>query len=613
MSGICGWVSGSRDGERGEVVLDRMAGKLAPAGPAHDGSIVGNHGGLAIRRGIVPVNIHREGALVVAIQGHIRFALSRAEQGAATSPAVTLAQIYREHGSECLRHLSGPCAIAIIDTEAARGLLAIDRLGVRGLCYATRAAELVFGSTADSVASHPDVGARLDRQALFNYLYCHVVPSPGTIYRSVHKLLPGECITFENGTTHKRFYWTLRYSDDARPIASLEGDFHRLLRSAVERSVNGDAAIGSFLSGGTDSSTVAGLLTELRGSPAKTYSIGFAAQGFDEIAYARITARHFKTAAREYYVTPEDVMSALPIIADVYDEPFGNSSAVPTYFCARMAHEDGVKVMLAGDGGDEIFGGNARYAKQKLFEVYGLLPAALRHRVIEPLALHLPGGEIAAPLRKVKSYIEQAAIPLPERLETYNFIQRAPLADIFEADFLADIDPAQPLSLMQEVYARTTSRAVVNRMMHLDLKLTLADNDLRKVSRMGEAAGVEVRYPLLDEELVEFSGRIPASLKVKGVKLRYFFKRALRDFLPPETLAKTKHGFGLPFGLWLREHPALASFARESLSSFQSRGIVKPAYVEELMHRHEIDHATYFGTMIWVIVALERWLLARGL
>ena len=487
-------------------------------------------------------------------------------------------------------------------------------MGIRSLCYANPADQLVFGSTTDSVAVHPKVGRILNQQAIFNYLYSHVVPSPGTIYHKVEKLQPGECLTFKKGVVEKRFYWQMRYNDEGSESFDATADrFQSLLREAISRAIRGDTNIGAFLSGGTDSSTVTGLLSELYGKPAKTYSIGFAAGGFDEMEYARITSRHFATDAHEYYLQPQDVVEAIPLIAEAYDEPFGNDSAVPTYFCARMAHSDGVRVMLAGDGGDEIFGGNVRYAKQKVFEAYGLIPAPLRRALIEPLTLGLPAGDRIPLLRKLRSYVGQASVALPERLESYNFLNRSPLADILEPGFLAGVNLSEPLALLREAYQRTASTSPINKMMHLDLKFTLADNDLRKVSHMCELAGVEVRYPLLDEALVAFSGELPASLKVKGLKLRYFFKEALKDFLPPETLAKTKHGFGMPFGLWLRDYQPLADLAHESLGAFGRRGIVKPSYIADLMRQHESSHATYYGIMIWVIMMLEQWLNTRKL
>jgi asparagine synthase (glutamine-hydrolysing) len=344
----------------------------------------------------------------------------------------------------------------------------------------------------------------------------------------------------------------------------------------------------------------------------RTYSIGFAAAEFDETGYARTAARHFGADPRFHTLGPEAVVEAVPVIARHYDEPFGNESAVPTFHCASVARADGYGVMLAGDGGDELFGGNARYAKQKVFELYGAIPAPLRRWGIEPLVFGGPAASLA-PLRKARSYIEQARVPLPDRIETYNFLQRLPLAEILDPDFLRGIDPDEPLRLMRDQYRDSASSSAVNSMLHLDLKHVLADNDLRKVTRMCEAAGVEARFPLLDEPIIAFAAALPAELKVRGFTLRYFFKRALRDFLPVEILRKKKHGFGLPFGLWLREHPALADAAYESLTAFARRGYVRKAYVERLIAEHRSGHATYFGSMIWVLMTAEQWLSVRRL
>jgi len=616
MSGICGWLDRSlSDADEAArtvaAILRPLAGPSAGDSPA---LTVGN-GTVFARTGVVPACTYRAGNIIAAVDGRANWmSPNLAALAARQGHAAALAQAFELHGLDCVREVRGPAAIAVMNAVDGIGLIAVDRLGIRPLCYANPTGLIVFASSAESVAAHPRVGRTVSNQGIFNYLHGHVVPSPGTIFHGVQKLLPGECVTFTNGAINRSFYWQLQYEDESDDrFEVLAEKFVTCLGSAVERTVGEDLSIGAFLSGGTDSSTVVGLVARSKTRRLRTYSIGFAAAGFDEMNYARITANHFATEAHEYYVTPQDIVDTIPLIAQSYDEPFGNDSAVPTYRCARLARADGVQVMLAGDGGDEIFGGNARYAKQLLFEAYASIPAPLRRALIEPLAGNRAGRERIWPLGKLRSYVEQAAVPLPDRLESYNFLHRAPLSEILNADFLAAVDVAQPVAFLREVYQRTRSRSSVNRMMHLDLKHALADNDLRKVSRMCEAAGVEARFPLLDEALVEFSGQIPPGLKIKGLKLRYFFKRALADFLPRETIRKTKHGFGLPFGPWLRSHKPLAELAQASLDSFSRRGIVKPTYIRELLLHHETGHAAYYGTMIWVLMILECWLAGRKL
>ncbi len=405
-------------------------------------------------------------------------------------------------------------------------------------------------------------------------------------------------------------YWRADYAPEAgRSFESYRSEFRDILNQSVASAAD-RSHTAAFLSGGTDSSTVVGTLTESRGDPVDTFSIGFDAQGFDEMEYARCAAERFKSRPHEIYVTPQDVVTAIPIIAGEYDEPFGNSSAVPTYFCAKAARNAGFELMLAGDGGDELFGGNARYAKQQLFEAYFRVPAMLRHRLIEPLA-RLPGTGSLLPMRKLRSYVDQANVHLPLRLEAYNFLHRTPLAEIFEPAFIDAVDTSSTDLALSDVYGRTTSNHFINRMTHLDLKFTLADNDLRKVGTMTEAAGIDVRYPLLDDRMVAFANRLPIDYKVRGTRLRWFFKEALRDLLPEKIINKSKHGFGLPFGLWMENDAALREIANDSLASFKQRGYVQPAYIDRLLHLRQASHASYYGVMIWIIMMLETWLRAH--
>lgn len=553
-------------------------------------------------------DLAQEGAVTVALSGRPYFSNAAAPS---TSPAAHILALWRQHGIAALPYIHGTFAVAIIDAQTNSVLLAIDRIGAHAMAFAPTRKGVVFANRADRIATHPLLCADIDLQSLFHYFYFYNVPAPRTIFQGVEKLLPGQYALFQDGHVKRDFYWHLHYRDDSRnDFARMANRFKQTLRDGVTRA-RGNDEVAAFLSGGTDSSTVAGILTQTQGKPARTYSIGFSAEGFDEMEYARIAGSHFGLDMREYYLTPDDVLAAIPVIAKHYDEPFANESAVPTYFCAKLAHDDGFRVILAGDGGDELFGGNTRYAKQKIFEMYHAMPWLLRNGLIEPLA-GLPGPCRIPPVRKLQSYIRQANIPLPDRLESYNYIYRQPLPEMFTPDFLAQINLDLPAAGLREVYTRTDSTSYINRMMHLDMKFTIADSDLRKVNGMAEAAGIEVRYPLLDDAMLDFSGEVPPDWKVRGYYLRWFFKTALKDFLPGEIINKSKHGFGLPFGVWARDHAPLRERIDDRLSDFKRRGWLQDAYIERLREQHRSEHATYFGKMLWVIAILEEWLVQHG-
>ena len=574
---------------------------MARHGVVHDSSTLMRAGAMLATD--TQGSVAEAGSVIVAVSGRPQFMGA----GKQTSAAQQVLDLWRQYGREALRYIQGSFALAIIDTAAHTTLLAIDRVGVHSLAFAIRDQRLIFGDRADAVAAHPGVGRQINPQGIFNYFYFYDVPAPQTIYTGIEKLLPGQYLWFDQGKTIRDFYWHLHYQDEARTdFDAMSGRFMAILRDSVDRARGADS-VAAFLSGGTDSSTVAGMLTQRQGKPARTYSIGFSAEGFDEMAYARLAGKHFGLDMREYYLTPDDVLAAIPIIAQHYDEPFANESAVPTYFCAKLAQADGYHVMLAGDGGDEIFGGNTRYAKQKIFEAYQAIPSWLRGGLIEPLA-GLPGLGHVPPGRKLQSYIQQANIPLPDRTETYNYLHRQPLSEMFTPDFLAQVDSQMPLAGLKDTYDRADSASYINRMMHLDMKFTIADNDLRKVNGMTEAAGIEVRYPLLDDAMVAFSGEVPPDWKVKGQYLRWFFKTALKGYLPDEIINKSKHGFGLPFGIWARDHAPLRERMEDRLSDFKRRGWLQPAYIDLVREQHRSLHASYFGKMLWVIVMLEEWM-----
>jgi len=546
----------------------------------------------------------RDGDVLIAIAGTPDY---RGERCAAGRVA-RLASDYRKRGDGVLTDLRGPFALAIAGPGRAL-LLAVDRLGIMPLFYAVAGETIVFGSRSDSVAAHPAVDPELDPQALLHYLYFHCVPAPKAIFSGQRRLLPAECVRFDAGRPHNRRYWTLAYQEHAQPLEPLRQALTATLEQSVARAAY-DRASAAFLSGGLDSSTVAGYLARARGGPADAYSIGFDAPGYDEMHYARVAVEHFGLHGHEYYVTPEDVVGAIPRIAGACDQPFGNASIVAAYHCARVAAADGIDTMLAGDGGDELFGGNARYAKQQVFELYGRLPEPLRGGLIEPAlaALHAERWPL---LRKAASYLAQAKIPLPHRLEYYNLLEHEGIDRVLAAKLVTKVDRDGPITALCETWNAAPCANTLNRMLHLDLKFTLADNDLYKVNTACALAGVDVRYPMLDESVVELAARIPPAHKIRRLRLRAFYKDTLHGFLPAEILRKSKHGFGLPFGLWLSQHKALQTLAGDSLASLRRRDIVDPAYLDLLGARHRDQHAVYYGVMIWVLMMLEQWLQAH--
>ena len=551
-------------------------------------------------------DVYQSPQLLVILEGTPQWQdVELAELAKTHGAAEILAVGFLRYGRSVLDKIRGPFAFCLLEPDRHYALLAVDRVGIRPLAYHYNDGLLVFGSQLDQIVAHPGVNAAIDPQAIFNYLYFHVIPSPGSIYSGVSKLQPGEFLELDNGRLSRDFYWQLRYNDSSRPKKELLAQLYTELEQSVLACAP-DQQTGAFLSGGLDSSTVTGFYQKIADRPVDAFTMGFDAEGYDEMDYARITAAHFKVKLHEYYVTPADVLQAIPLIAQTYDEPFGNDSAVPAYYCAKFARERGMTRLLAGDGGDELFAGNSRYAKQKVFELYRHVPS-LAKSVLEPLAFNIP------PLGKLKSYIEQAKIAMPERMETYNFLHRTPLADIFSEDFLRQIEPDQPLHILRNTYDRTSNDDLIKQMLFLDGKFTLADNDLRKVNRMCELAGVDVHYPMLQENLLEFSASIPSDWLMQGFELRSFYKEAMRDFLPKATLRKSKKGFGLPCGVWMSSDKELKQFAEANLVGITKRGFLNPDYIKNLIESHQSGHASYYGIMIWLLVMLEQWLVAHKL
>jgi asparagine synthase (glutamine-hydrolysing) len=503
-----------------------------------------------------------------------------------------------------LSTVRGDFSIAITLPDGRR-FLAVDRFAVHTMCYRIHGANMLAAPRADDLAGP---GAAIDPQAIFDYLFFHCIPSPRTVFQGVQRVPPGHCALWDGRQLKVWRYWTPQFQEPRAGVSfdSLKGEFRQILQQAVADRLDGGTP-ACFLSGGTDSSTVAGMIGQAAGRAAVTYSIGFEAEGYDEMAFARIAAKAFGTEHHEYYVTPADLVKSIGLVAASYDQPFGNSSALPAYYCALTARNDGVTRMLAGDGGDELFGGNSRYAKQRVFGWYDHVPSPLRRGLMEPF-FELGAVARTPLLKKGSSYIEQARVPMPDRLQMYNLLLRLGTQDVLTPAFLARVNVGGPLEHQRGVWNEVTGTSELNRTLAYDWRYTLGESDLPKVCGTTRLAGMQVAFPMLDDALLDFSLRIPTAYKLKGLKLRWFFKEALRGFLPDEIITKKKQGFGLPFGVWLTRNPDLMKLAKDSLASLAPRGIVRPEFIRDLFERRLPEHPGYFGEMVWILMMLEQWL-----
>ncbi len=605
MRGLCGWWADLPSGQ-GDAALAAMLAAHRPAAVEARWRTGPGCGTAVFDTVSTPQFVESEGAWLAAT-GHPRL------RGSAGGLEELLDRLRRD-GRAALQDIVGDFALAFWDGRSRAGLIAVDRIGVQPMVHGRAGAGFVFGTTLDMLGGFPGIRRELTSQGLFDYLFYHVSPGPETVFAGLRRVPPGHCVEWRNGRAGEpSAYWTMRFEeDDSRSFDQLKREFVTALQDSVAEAAAGVPS-GSFLSGGTDSSTVSGMLARYGNAPARTFSIGFDVAGYDEMEYARIAARHFGCEHHEYYVTPQDVVDAVPRIAASYDQPFGNASAIPTYYCAKFARESGITRLLAGDGGDELFGGNERYGKQYLLSLYGRLPGALRGGLVEPLLGVLPGVQKIMPLRKLASYVQQARPPMPDRYASYNLLMYLGYANIFTPEFLASVDTGRPGRLLAEAHAPYADASLVNQMLGIDLRFTLWDGDLPKVTHMCELAGVDVAYPLLDERVVDFSRRLASDLKLRRTTLRWFFKQALLDFLPPQIITKQKHGFGLPVGAWITGHPPLRALAADSIELLRRRGVVRPEFIDELMSDRLREHAAYFGTMVWVLMMLGIWLDSRRL
>jgi asparagine synthase (glutamine-hydrolysing) len=622
MCGIAGILSLSPDVRVPREPLAIMAAQLVHRGPDAEGYYLDPRGrcGLAFRRlsiidlagGQQPM-ANEDQSVWVVFNGEIynfqelRSELSRQGHHFTTrSDTEVIVHLYEEHGDACFNDLAGMFAIALWDQRRGRLVLGRDRFGKKPLTYAIHDGCLYFASEAKAILALPEIPRKLDAQALHRYLVFQYIPAPHSIYRGFHKLLPGHYVAFEAQRPppeRQRAYWRL----DPRPFEGRYEDaklrLGELLTAAVKKRLIADVPLGAFLSGGMDSSIVVALMRKLGVSPLRTFTIGFPDARYDETRYARLVAEQFQTEHHEHLVTPQ-AREILDTLAWHYDEPFGDSSAIPTYYVSRWTRES-VTVALTGDAGDECFAGYDRYQAARLAAWFDWLPPGLRRLAAQASAL-VPARRprtFASRLRRFLSVFGET--PAARYLAWVSIFGPRLLAASYRPEFRATLHLDEPALWFAHLYD-STGGAPADRAVQADFHSYLPYDLLTKVDVASMACSLECRAPMLDHELVAFARSLPLSWRLGPTSGKRILKDWARNYLPPDVLRRPKMGFGVPVGEWFRGELQDLLRSRLLVDGSFCRRIFSPQWLQNLVEAH-VNRQVNHEHRLWSLLMLELW------
>ncbi|MEE2637944.1 MAG: asparagine synthase (glutamine-hydrolyzing) [Acidobacteriota bacterium] len=620
MCGIAGKVVHGRGAQVDVSLVRRMTASLSHRGPDDQGVWVEGGVGLGSRRlAVIDLSprakqpmANEDGAIRVVFNGEIYNFLElrhelehRGHRFRSSSDTETIVHLYEDEGVECVRRLDGMFAFALWDARTATLLLARDRLGQKPLFYRHHGDTLWFGSEPKAIFQDESIHPEPDLEAIHHYLTYGYVPSPWSAFKGVRKLEPAHYLTVRRGKTRVDRYWTLPYepkrgaSEDA-----LVSELDDLLSRAVRRRLVADVPLGALLSGGLDSSAVVALMRRATSGPIKTFSIGFEQPEYDERVYARSVATALGTDHHELVVRP-DAATLLPKLAYHYNEPFADSSAIPTWCLSRLARRS-VTVALSGDGGDESFLGYDRYAAVRLASRLDSLPRPMRVTAAA-LARWLPDASAKSRVTRLRRFARGLDLSPSRRYGRWLSIaldehKRA----LYAPDFARRWLPIDSLGLLENRAAESDACSDVERMASTDMGMYLPDDLLVKMDIASMAHSLEVRSPLLDHHVVEFAARLPVALKLRRGTSKYLLRRVVAKTLPAPILMRRKMGFGVPLDYWLRHE--LRDMSRDLLldNTAMQRGYFDPAGVQHLLDAHMEGRGQHHAR-IWGLLALEQW------
>ena len=629
MCGIAGYLCRDPQQQASELLVRRMALKLHHRGPDNQGSwasgpVALGHARLSILdlrpEANQPMH-HESGRFVVVFNGEIynfqQLARSHGLQMRTRCDTEVLLKLYQRLGVDFLKELRGMFAIALWDAERRQLLLARDRLGKKPLYYYLGSRGLSFASEVRALLEDPGLSPQVDLEGIHHYLSLGFIPSDRSAFAGVEKVAPGGYVRFSYGAAssapptlerEQRRYWSLQFREPRRASANaLADELRQTLSEAVRLRMISDVPLGAFLSGGLDSSSIVALMTEHSTRPVKTFSIGFADYEKSELAHARAVAQHFGTEHHEEVVSPQ-AAELLPTLVEHYGEPFADPSAVPTYCLCRLTREH-VTVALSGDGADELFAGYTRYAHERLARIYQRLPRPLAGAISGTLgALPVPKrqGQLSELLALVRERAVQLQLPDETRfLSQYGNIYTPLLRQLYTPQ-MHERTRVDAEAFIGALMRGSSARNPVDRLLEVDIKGYLACDIFVKVDIASMAHSLEVRCPLVDQEVVALAEALRPSLKLCGFRGKQLLRRAMAKSLPPPIARRRKQGFGIPHARWLRQDLRELSYDLLLSPRALGRGYFERHALETLLDEHNrglLDH----GLRIWNLLWLELW------
>ena len=618
MCGICGvlYFNGEKPDKS---VLARMRDSMMHRGPDDCGLYIDGPVGLGHRRlsiidlseaGRQPLS-NEDGSVWIVFNGeiynHEELRIELEGQGhryVTETDTETIIHLYEEYGLDCVSRLNGMFAFAIWDAGEERIFLARDRIGIKPLYYLLDGEKIIFASELKAILEHPEADTDIDYGSLSDYLTYGYVGSPKTIFSGIRKLPPACTLKVVEGEAVVKTYWSMAYPEN--PFGDEAYHKEKIvegLKDSIKLRLMSDVPLGAFLSGGIDSSAIVALMSELTGD-VKTFSVGFTESSFNELDYARVIADLFGTDHHEFTVEM-DAVKLIPKLLEVYDEPFADSSAIPTYIVSEMARSK-VTVCLSGDGGDELFAGYDRYSACKVAQEYARIPKVLRDPVKSCVNLLPPSTANKNIIRMSQRFANAVDLPPEERyLDWITIYNEEKKNKLIRSEVVGKAFAKDSADYIKTHY-KNPAKDFTSKTMHVDIKTYLPEDLLVKVDRASMAHSLEVRVPFLDHNLVEYSQTIPSALKFPGLKLKHILKKSLKKKLPKKIINRRKHGFGVPVGSWLKNE--LKEIASETLTGKDSQSIkyFRKSEIEKMLAKHSCgkqDH-TY---RIWSLLFFELW------